>query len=377
MREWLRGDVKDGSRRKVAMADKRDVFSSLTGLKGIFILGIVLFHSNAAFDAPLQSICYFVYQYGGWIGNIMFFMLSGFLMSYGYKEKIRDQNIKFSTYVKKRLIKLYPIYFVTNLVQLLLIIYIDGIDSINWKLALLFVSMVSCGWIWPYSPYNYPCWFVSVLFLCYIIYYIICIVAKERRKIYPCGIALLIVWGYFLETKDWNIPFCYLADGQAFFNFFIGCGIYELYSYLSDNVKKKIAVIGALGILGFVLFLEDEILVRNEGLLLSVFICPVILLNALEFQWLGRLLRGGALQWLGKISKWIYFWHIPFFTIFMIFMDNGILSNFDNAGGYVCYLFILCFWSSVLYYINLKTRSIDFKERIIGLFSSKKQQRQV
>lgn len=104
--------MKSGGRKEYAVESKRDVFSSLTGLKGIFILGIVLFHSNTVFNAPFQDYMFFAYQYGGGIGNIMFFMLSGFLMSYCYKEKIWNQDIKFIPYIKKRLIKLYPIYFV-------------------------------------------------------------------------------------------------------------------------------------------------------------------------------------------------------------------------------------------------------------------------
>lgn len=99
--------------------DKKRFFDSLTGLKGIFIYIIVLFHTlpdtpfiNAI---PMTSL---IGIYGGTFGNYMFFMLSGFLMAYSYRKKIEKHEISLKAYLLRRLFKLYPLYLLSNMVMI-------------------------------------------------------------------------------------------------------------------------------------------------------------------------------------------------------------------------------------------------------------------
>lgn len=61
---------------------------ALAALKGIFIWMIVL-HNTFLLDAILENVpgMSFIRLFGGSLGNSMFFMLSGFLISRGYQEK--------------------------------------------------------------------------------------------------------------------------------------------------------------------------------------------------------------------------------------------------------------------------------------------------
>ena len=67
-------------------------FREIDGLKGIFIFLIVIMHVKGAFDYAFSTVLRPAYDYGGYFGNYMFFLLSGFLMGYWYSERIRKSG---------------------------------------------------------------------------------------------------------------------------------------------------------------------------------------------------------------------------------------------------------------------------------------------
>ena len=73
------------------MKEKRR-FDALTALKGLFIL-VIAFHNSQlvkplAVDVPGAA---FLALYGGVFGNSVFFILSGFLIAYNYRERIASR----------------------------------------------------------------------------------------------------------------------------------------------------------------------------------------------------------------------------------------------------------------------------------------------
>ncbi len=112
-------------------------FAGLDGLRAIFCIGIVIYHVNE----PLRwgGIKWLdpVYKYGGYFGNSMFFMLSGLLTAYHYKNKIIQQESTFRAFMEKRIRKIYPLYFLTNLFAVLLLI-LSGTKPAAKKLIVTF-----------------------------------------------------------------------------------------------------------------------------------------------------------------------------------------------------------------------------------------------
>ncbi len=82
----------------------KQYYDSLSGLKGIFIVGIVMFHNIGVFSGIWAEI----FGYGGIIGNYIFFMLSGFLIALQYRDRICTNQIDFFNYLMRRFVKLYP-----------------------------------------------------------------------------------------------------------------------------------------------------------------------------------------------------------------------------------------------------------------------------
>ena len=98
-----------------------------------------------------------------------FFILSGFCIALGYFEKFKKLSKEtLIDFYKKRLIKLYPLYFLTGLIFCIFWFIPKDFDWL-WKFLFLYVPMLS-----PWSKYNAhggnPVgWFIGALFFCYLI----------------------------------------------------------------------------------------------------------------------------------------------------------------------------------------------------------------
>lgn len=136
--------------------EKSRNYPALTGLKGIFCLVILWFHTlpktPLVNSIPLSS---FISKFGGTLGNYIFFMLSGFLIASSYKARISSHSLSFSDYLVKRLRKLYPLYLLSNLVMLLLEVLEYGMSVINLQ-RIAYTLLLQAGSLDPLRPYNIP-----------------------------------------------------------------------------------------------------------------------------------------------------------------------------------------------------------------------------
>lgn len=119
-------------------------FLVLDGLRGVAALVIVLFHTGSSRFIP-----------GGYLAVDLFFCLSGFVLAHAYAAT----PIGLGAFVKARLIRLYPLYFVGFVVGLLL----APVGLLNTLSGLLFLPAVSqVGDVYRPYPFNVPAW--SLLF---------------------------------------------------------------------------------------------------------------------------------------------------------------------------------------------------------------------
>ncbi len=290
---------------------------SLDVLKGIAIFSIVLFHTNDSFPNAFPKLK-FIYTWGGYLGDYLFFMLSGFTIFYTYNTKGCDNQISLYSFISKRIKKLYPIYFCTTLVSIAYIIKETGINILNFKNIFLNLTLTTSGWIEDIYPYNGPCWFLSQLLLCYIIWYTITKFTSQNAIYLYIG---MILWGLILEKYQWNFPFCYVHNGEGFTNFFMGCLLCKAYLHMQKSKRFTVElVIESITFLFIILAYQYGF--RNiSGDIKYVFtflISPSLIILSLDFKHIKKILE---LRWfvilLGNISTGIFFWHIPFTKIFI------------------------------------------------------------
>lgn len=300
-------------RRRGKKLEDTKHFDSLDGLRSIFCIGIVIYHVNDVFNSAFSEWLDPIYQYGGYWGNYIFFIMSGFLIAYRYKEGIADRKCSFSSFMARRILPMYPIYFLSNLSMMLL-----KAPHITVKQTITTFLMVSTGWFsGTDTPYNLPAWFLCVLNLCYLLYFFLCVVSRNSPRSYLLLCCSLIIGGMLLEKGDWNIPFCYRTCGEAYMNFFLGV----FSEYILIQKKKRLTVLNCtfffVSAISIYIFgmraLPGDMRWWISG------ICANLICVAVCSRHAAKILLWRPLQIIGKSSRSIYLWHSPVANAFRSF----------------------------------------------------------
>jgi acyltransferase len=102
-----------------------------------------------------------VLQAGGAIGVTFFFILSGFLLAYGYKKRLMTREISTSDFYKARAVKLYPLHILCFAAVFLL--GIRNFVTADLPKAVLNLFLLQ-SWVPSpdyYMSYNAVSWFLS------------------------------------------------------------------------------------------------------------------------------------------------------------------------------------------------------------------------
>ena len=299
--------------------EQKGYYRALGSLKGLFIL-IIAFH-NTLSESPLFSGipgADFLIRYCGFMGNVMFFILSGFLISQNYKDRIQTHAIPVKDFLLRRLKKLYPMYLISNMASLLIEILRYGVSAINMEKVIFTILLQGGGGLGTHAPYNRPTWFLSALIVCYILYFGICYFAKHRTYYISC-ITVGIILGYTLLTSELDLPFLSSSNGTAYLNFFLGCLLAEVYPMITKKQHRILQPL-FLAVLPAVLYLMMsygvEIIAGDLRICYSFVMCPMILYLALVKGPCRSILQFKGFVALGKISSYIFFWHLPSYFAF-------------------------------------------------------------
>ena len=325
------------------MAEKRD-FRALTSLKGLFILVIAL-HNTLSITPLFSNVpgTAFIRLFGGSLGNSMFFLLSGFLLSTGYKHRIQKQQIHFSDYLLRRLKKLYPMYILSNAVSLLLEILWYGASAINVQKIVFTALLIR-------SPYNNPTWFLCALFACYILFFFLCHFAKSPTH-YLSYLTIAVILGYTLIGAELDILFIRSVNGIAYMNFFLGCILAEVYPVISGKLHRwlqPLFLVLVPGLAYLLLAYGVEIIAGDVNICFSFVLCPMVIYLALVKGPCSRILQWKPFVALGEISSSVFFWHL---VLYFLFCD--LYGRFTQGGSigelqYLLYFGLMLLFSALL-----------------------------
>ena len=196
------------------------------------------------------------FHYGG-IGVEFFIMLSGLLIGLLYANK--EWNKKYIIdFIKKKAIRLFPIYWISLLFFLPEILYSVNIDN-------LFADILSFSLLQSLSPvtwgyYNSPAWTISTLWIMYLLSPLFSKFLDKIINIHQVFLLLfLIVIGYvvnnfFYYSNESTIWFFYISPFYRWITFVQGMIVGRLllvdyFSYMQYDYKKK--SIWELGLLLF------------------------------------------------------------------------------------------------------------------------------
>ncbi|RKJ46795.1 acyltransferase [bacterium 1XD8-76] len=315
-------------------------FIGIDGLRALFCTGLVFYHINEVFHSAFYALLWPVYQYGGYFGNYIFFMVSGFLVAFFYKERVIDQTITFSQYISKRICKWLPMYLLTNVMMMLYLCFKDRAQLFDIKKFLTTALILPSGWFSQDTPYNQPLWFVSVLMICYILYYVIGKLSHRFSAVYMPLCIFLVFWGMILEVKAWNIPFHYRICGEGYMNFFLGVILAEIIR--NPKVTRKYVLtfhIVSLGLIAAVVFVFKMLPVDMRWII--TLICSNLIGIAVYEKHIVKLLSLRIIQRIGQCGLSVYMWHVPLARWFRYIESSFNLSFIDDRINMIIYLVLL------------------------------------
>ena len=138
----------------------------LTGIRGVAAAWVVLFHMS--YDQPVPVIRF------GYMGVDVFFILSGFVLCYGYAEHLTDFRA-YLQFFRARIARIYPLHLVTLCALGLTVISAPGyfmhypLADQRWGLSAFIASaLLVQNWAhWLPTCWNTPAWSLSAEMFAY------------------------------------------------------------------------------------------------------------------------------------------------------------------------------------------------------------------
>ncbi|WP_310633819.1 acyltransferase [Paraburkholderia sp.] len=120
----------------------RSRYDVLDGLRGIAAMMVMAYHFTMHGPSPLFP--------NGSICVDLFFILSGFVIFHAYGEKLANHSISNSRYLVKRLIRLYPMLFISSLIGIPTLVFINNVALANFSHSGLISATASNLLMIPY-----------------------------------------------------------------------------------------------------------------------------------------------------------------------------------------------------------------------------------
>jgi peptidoglycan/LPS O-acetylase OafA/YrhL len=322
-------------------------FPNLNGIRFIAALLVIIHHNEQLKDMFGLPNCWsspVIYQLGS-LGVILFFVLSGFLITYLLlHEREKSGTIQVGHFYMRRVLRIWPLYFMVILLALFVFPYVKAmqwpgfpIEAVhsNMGLKLLFFFTFLSNLVLTYLgvvPFASQTWSIGLEEQFYLIWPVL---VKYVRHIFAfLFIGLLVMWAViYLLHSSWAVhlplrtQLNWMVSTLRFDSMAIG-GIFAVALHRNYKILKVIlnpvffyaALIGLIYVMGIGGFLNTHLYVYQ--LLFAI----VILNFAAGKTFLS--LENPVLSYLGKISYGLYMLHPIAIILGILLMRQLGITNY-------------------------------------------------
>lgn len=326
------------------------MLNSLQSLRGIFAIIIFFHHFSMTNEGGMFAA-------GGDAGVAFFFVLSGFVLSYGYASKIDsicESRENYGNFIWKRLSKLFPLHLLCLIWAIALMRFDVSLkDLINLLLLQAWIPMSD----WYFSG-NAVGWCLSDFVFFYLLFpFILPLTAKRKSGLLFCCVFLAYLFLFIpFVPEDMETALIYINPLSRLSDFILGILLYKLFAY---NGKYKKAIVGNLKVVRFIsvisfLFTIYLWYVLPERFCLNVLwwpsLCLIILSFALDNEE-KSVLNNRYLVAFGDMSFSFYLIHVLYIRSVDIFLNKieVTLSPFLRLGIILITLIVFSYLVKKLY----------------------------
>lgn len=254
----------------------------------------------------------------------LFFMLSGFLFAYAYRERIKSGNLCFADFFEKRLKRLVPLLVITTLAMFFLYICLERTTGVrNADITELIKSIILLDSTWCSIRMNPSGWYIPKLLVCYVIAYFL---TKRYEKIGRITFVLPVILGVIVRITGSNFPLLEFHMSRAYIGFFIGIILSDVIKWLQRNAKPAFVLVGGYAVAAFPIILKNY--VTDWSLTWAMIIFPALIVIGYFSKAINFIGGLKITQYLGKISFDIYLWNCPLLIVAAILHSRyGVVIN--------------------------------------------------
>lgn len=300
------------------------MIKELTSLRFILVLVIFFHHALPCYPG------------GGDMGVACFFVLSGFCYALGYGKKVKGADFDYRGYIKIRLVKFYPLHWITLLAAIPISLY----AGLGWKngVVLGLNGLLLQSWI-PlsavYYSFNGVSWFLSdMVFLVAVFPFLSR--ALDRRTgrwmlLLPASAlyCILFIW----TPADLRNAVLYINPLVRLCDFTVGilAGMWYLRLkenvFVTESVQRHKTLLRIVSLASFLLLLSMSVFIPEQYTLMAFMFWPiaVVMLVCISLN-PGGLLSTPLLQRLGQISFPFYMIHQLVIRYISILSDKADLN---------------------------------------------------
>ncbi|MCI2228844.1 acyltransferase [Polaribacter sp. MSW13] len=327
----------------------------LTFTRFVAAISIVIFHYGSGSFLFNNEYVSFIFKQAN-VGVSYFFVLSGFVMIIAYGNR---KKIKFLEYIKNRLARIYPVYFLAILLILVVNLF-RNIDEYNLFLNLFMIQ----SWISEKAlTINVPGWSLSVELFFYVSFPFLFNHFYLKKSLKNLTIWILSFWiisqilYHLIINGNIKLSYYNIRDIRYYplmhFNEFLVGNLTGLFfiKKIKNNIRDYsipiiLTLITLITLLKFTFGLN-----YHNGLLLIVFV-PLIILISLSNDKFTQIISRKSFVFLGEISFGIYILQAPVWLIFSDYrMDKylGLNKEVDFTESFIIRIIILIILSSLSY----------------------------
>lgn len=263
-----------------------------------------------------------------------FFILSGFVMTFAYQQKIVD-GFSIKKYFLLRLGRLYPLHIITLILwgggyevfKIIMGIGSQFPEENNLRSFISNIFLVHSFGIHDSLNWNFPSWSISSEFYTYILFYILLISLDRKRKVIVPFIISIIGYSVLLNNNSTTIALTFDSGFiRCVAGFYLGVAVFRLSNRYSMKINKQI---GYYEITSFLLLFLLIIFLPKDIAYFDLLYCIAFAFMVCVFSqegngFLGKILNQKKLIDIGVYSYSIYLLHI--FVI--LFFENIFISVF-------------------------------------------------
>jgi peptidoglycan/LPS O-acetylase OafA/YrhL len=377
-------------------------FPNLNAVRAIAAIMVIIFHVELIKSEYNRTNWVKYVQLGGDLGVILFFVLSGYLITYLLlKEKEMTGFISLKDFYVRRILRIWPLYMLVVLLCLFVFPYIPFLNEpplssmLSRPLQIFFYLFFMANVLTGFSSHvNYarPTWSVAVEEQFYLLWPLLIRRAKNpaRTIFYVFAAYWIVKIGLIVASSNtfsqrWNIP--YIKNIQSVWDYTpfdaLSIGGMAAYAYFKKSsllaflYRKEVQLAvffmpACIYLFRMEFFIESLVYVKMSNTVYAA-IFAVMILNLSGNEQVIINLENKIMIFLGKISYGLYLYHWVVVVFVINFISKFIPVDPENIILYNGMLYFLVFALTILIaslsYYGFELRFLKIKQKYSKLVS--------